>query len=212
MKSDIDFYFDFISPYGYLAAMKIESIGLQHRRRINWQPFLLGITVLKTMGLKPLMETPLKGDYCRYDIPRLAKILNVPINLNTNMNPNPLPAIRSAYWVKQHAPQLISTFCREVMMAQWQQGQDISHVEVIEKILKNLNINTDSYLADIQSDTLKQNVVKEVEQTMKVGVFGSPTFVVDGEMIWGVDRLWMLEHWLRHESWHHDDSKLMPVD
>jgi len=99
-----------------------------------------------------------------------------------------------------------------VMMAQWQHGQDISHVEVIEKILKNLNINTDSYLADIQSDTLKQNVVKEVEQTMKVGVFGSPTFVVDGEMIWGVDRLWMLEHWLRHESWHHDDSKLMPVD
>jgi len=201
MNTDIDFYFDFISPYGYIAAMKLDAIGEQHGRKINWQPFLLGITVLKTMGLKPLMETPLKGDYCRYDIPRLAKLLNVPINLNGNLNPNPLPAIRSAHWVKQHHPEMIGSFCRQLMIAQWQLAQDISDIKNIELILQDLNINTDNLAVDIQTNELKKAVVAEVDNAMQMGVFGSPTFMVDGEMVWGADRLWMLEHWLTHGSW-----------
>jgi len=185
MNTDIDFYFDFISPYGYIAAMKVDIIGAQYNRKINWQPFLLGIIVLKTMGLKPLMETPLKGDYCRYDIPRLAKLLNVPINLNGNLNPNPLPAIRSAHWVKQHHPELIGSFCRQLMFAQWQLAHDISDIKNIELIRQNLNINTDNLAADIQARELKKAVVAEVHNAMQVGVFGSPTFVVDGKMDWG---------------------------
>ncbi len=201
MKTDIDFYFDFISPYGYIAAMKMDALAAQHARNINWKPFLLGITVLKTMGLKPLMETPLKGDYCRHDIPRLAKLLGVPINLNGNLNPNPLPAIRSAHWVKQHYPEMIGSFCRQLMIAQWQLAQDISDIKVIEAVLQDLKINIDNLATDIQTNGLKKQVVAEVDRAMKVGVFGSPTFVVDQEMIWGADRLWMLEHWLTHGSW-----------
>ena len=57
----IDFYFDFISPYGYLASTRIEHIAARHGRAVAWRPFLQGVTVLQVMGLKPLLETPLKS-------------------------------------------------------------------------------------------------------------------------------------------------------
>lgn len=72
MKSPIAFYFDFLSPFGYLAATQIEDIAARHGREVTWHPFLLGVTVMQVMGLKPLLETPLKADYMKIDPPRMA--------------------------------------------------------------------------------------------------------------------------------------------
>ena len=77
MSDPIAFYFDFLSPYGYLAATKIENLAAKYERQVIWRPFLLGITVVKVMGLKPEMETPLKADYIRQDLPRMAKSCGV---------------------------------------------------------------------------------------------------------------------------------------
>ena len=76
MTGPIDFYFDFISPYGYLASTQIEKIAAEHDREVMWRPFLLGVTVMNVMGLKPIMDTPLKSDYALIDRPRMAKLLN----------------------------------------------------------------------------------------------------------------------------------------
>src|SRR5690606_22459946 len=78
MPAPIEFYFDFISPYGYFGSEKIAGIASRFERRVDWKPVLLGITVLKVMGLKPLMDTPLKSDYIRHDKQRMAKLLDVP--------------------------------------------------------------------------------------------------------------------------------------
>src|SRR5262252_5076042 len=69
----VDFYFDFISGYGYFASLRIEDIAARHGRGVNWHCMLLGVAVLKVMGLKPLLETPLKGDYVRHDFHRYAR-------------------------------------------------------------------------------------------------------------------------------------------
>jgi len=64
VKSPIDFYFDFSSPYGYLASEKIEALAARHGRSVDWHPILLGI-VFRETGAKSLTEVPLKGNYSR---------------------------------------------------------------------------------------------------------------------------------------------------
>ena len=66
MTPPIDFYFDFSSPYGYLASQKIEALATKHGRGVDWHPILLGV-VFRHTGTSPLTEVPLKGDYARRD-------------------------------------------------------------------------------------------------------------------------------------------------
>ena len=73
----IDFYFEFASPYGYLASTQIDAIGARHGREVAWHPIMLG-AAFKETGARPLMQTPLKGPYLRHDVPRFARLLGVP--------------------------------------------------------------------------------------------------------------------------------------
>src|SRR5207253_1318179 len=73
----IDFYFDLISPYGYFASTQVEALAARYGRAVDWKPVLLGVTVMKVMGLPPLMQTPLKKDYLAKDKPRMAQLLGV---------------------------------------------------------------------------------------------------------------------------------------
>ena len=72
MLAPIDFYFDFSSPYGYLAAQRIEALAARHGRSVDWQPILLGV-IFKETGAAPLTQVPLKGDYSRRDMARSAR-------------------------------------------------------------------------------------------------------------------------------------------
>ena len=72
MPALIDFYFDFSSPYGYLAAMKIDALAARHGRAVDWHPLLLGV-VFKETGGTPLTQVPIKGDYSRRDFARSAR-------------------------------------------------------------------------------------------------------------------------------------------
>ncbi|MBI2225012.1 MAG: DsbA family protein, partial [Betaproteobacteria bacterium] len=74
MANPIDFYFDYSSPYGYFAAMKIDDLAARHGRSVNWKPILLG-AVFKVTGGKPLPSLPLKGDYAKRDMARSARFL-----------------------------------------------------------------------------------------------------------------------------------------
>ena len=78
MAAPIVFYFDPVSPFAYLGATRIERIAAGVGRSVDWRPVLIGVTILKVMGLKPLPQTPLKSDYLRHDVQRLARIFDVP--------------------------------------------------------------------------------------------------------------------------------------
>jgi 2-hydroxychromene-2-carboxylate isomerase len=69
-RPPIDFYFDFLSAFGYFASLRIDAIAARHGRRVEWHCMLLGVSVMKVMGLKPLLDTPLKSDYVLRDAPR----------------------------------------------------------------------------------------------------------------------------------------------
>src|SRR5450755_3088462 len=76
MSAQIDFYFDFSSPYGYLASEKIEALAAKHGRTVKWRPVLLGV-IFKQTGATPLTMVPLKGDYSKRDMLRSARFHGV---------------------------------------------------------------------------------------------------------------------------------------
>lgn len=201
MSGPIEFYFDFLSPYGYLAATKIEDLAAKYDRSVIWRPFLLGITVLKVMGLKPVMETPLKADYVVKDLERMANMLDVPLNLSTNGPTNSRAAARAFYWVQDKDEQLAKELAFALLTRQWVRGEDISEAELIADEATSLGIDREELLQALASSKLKEHLSREVDKAIERGVFGSPTFCVDGEILWGVDHLQMLEHWLCHGSW-----------
>jgi 2-hydroxychromene-2-carboxylate isomerase len=200
----IEFYFDPISPYGYLATTRIDAIGERHGREVDWRPVLLGITVMKVMGLPPLMQTPLKKDYVAHDKNRMAKLLGVPMVERPGGLPpgiNSLAACRAFLWLKQTDPMLAKRFAKRICARLWAEGKDITAAEAVADEAAALGADRGAVLAAIDSPEMKSALKSSVEAAVAKGVFGVPTFIVDGEPIWGVDRLWMLEHWLAHGDW-----------
>jgi 2-hydroxychromene-2-carboxylate isomerase len=201
MSSPIEFYFDFISPYGYFGSVQVGPLAARYGRSVDWKPVLLGITVLKVMGLKPLMETPLKSDYIRHDKPRMARLLDVPFADHGLGAVNSINASRAFLWLKAQDNELAVQFAHRIFRRLWVDGLDITAPEASAQEAKALGVDPDRLLQEIATVQAKDALKTEVQAAIDRGVFGTPWFIVDGEPLWGVDRLWMLEHWLRHQNW-----------
>ncbi len=201
MAAPIEFYFDFISPYGYFASTQIEALAARYGRIVDWKPLLLGVTVLKIMGLKPLMDTPLKSDYIRHDKPRMARLLGVPFEQPDMRGVDSLRASRAYLWLKECEPERAKPFAQRIFSRLWTRRADITSAEAVAEEAAAIGVDTTALIAAIESAHGKQRLKAAVDDAVGRGVFGSPYFIADGEPIWGVDRLWMLEHWLKHANW-----------
>ena len=200
-KSPIRFYFDFVSPYAYLASTQVQALATRYGREVDWRPVLIGITIMKVMGIKPLMETPLKREYLAKDGPRMARLLGVPLVLRPIPNRNSLAAMRAFLWLKAKDPALAVSFAQRVYARRWAEGADVTSPEIVADLAEPLGIARGELLAAVESQPVKDALKTAVDEAIAEGVFGVPTFIVDGESIWGSDRLWMLEHWLQHGRW-----------
>jgi 2-hydroxychromene-2-carboxylate isomerase len=204
-NAPIDFYFDFISAYGYFASLRIEALAARHGRTVQWHSMLLGVAVMKVMGLKPLLETPLKGDYVLHDAARymrrhglaLARKISDPMM-------DPRAAARAFYWVRRHHPGCETAFARAVYERYWRLGKDLSLPQEIAAIAADepaLGIDPDALRLGEASDEARQDLREAVAGSIERGVFGSPFILVDGEPFWGSDRLDLLDDWLAHGGW-----------
>ncbi|OPG72099.1 hypothetical protein B1219_18245 [Pseudomonas ogarae] len=190
--STLEFYFDFISPYAYMASTRIEAIASSHGRTVRWRPFRLGITVTKIMGLKPLLETPLKGSYLRADVPRLAKALSIPLVDDLDIF-NPVPAHRLFHALP---PSSAGAMATKMLHARWAEGRRLDNLDSLADIAAELGIDHSTVEHALKAPETKQAVDAATRNAIEQGVFGSPTCLVDGELFWGIDRLWLLDHFL----------------
>ena len=197
----IAFYFDFVSPYAYLALGRAEQSAHAHGRTLDLRPVLLGVTVMRIMGLKPLPQTPLKGDYVRADVERLARLYDVPFRHHGLAEVNPVCALRAFLWIKQHDPLRARAFARRVFERLWVHGLDISRPEHFADDAAAAGLQASLLPAACESPESREALRRAVGELVAQGVFGVPFFIADGEPFWGGDRLPMLEHWLTHHSW-----------
>lgn len=191
----LDFYFDYSSPYGYLAAMKIEELAARHGRDVNWKPILLG-AVFKITGSQPLPSVPLKGDYSRRDIERSARFLGVEIR-----HPSKFPIAsqapgRAFYWADSRDPAAAKRLAQALFKAYFVGDQDISSPDVTADVAAEQGFSRAEVAAALGDPAVKERLKSETDLAIQRGVFGSPYFVVDGEPFWGVDRFDQIERWL----------------
>jgi 2-hydroxychromene-2-carboxylate isomerase len=195
----IDFYFEFSSPYGYIAAQLVDDFERRTGRTFTWRPMLLG-PVFKLTGQAPLSEVPLKGDYSKHDFVRSARFHKVDYVQPAKFPIGTVAPLRAFYWTHDRDPAKARALAQAIYRAYFTQGKDISSPQVVLEIAAQSGL--DAGLASALEDpALKARAKQEVDTALARGVFGSPYFVVDGEPFWGVDRMPMLEDWVRTGGW-----------
>ena len=196
MSAAIDFYFDFSSPYGFLAAQKIEALAARHGREVDWHPVLLGV-IFKETGAAPLTMVPLKGDYSRRDFERSARFHGIAGFRMPSKFPiaSQAPA-RIVLWAKTRDPALAVRVLKAMYRAFFTEGLDISDPGVAASVAAREGLDAAEARAAVDDPAMKDALKREVEQAIARGVFGSPFIIVDGEPFWGLDRFDQVERWL----------------
>lgn len=200
MNAPIEFYFDFSSPFGYLASQKIEALAAKHGRGVVWRPFLLGAVFKITGGTAP-MNVPVKGDYYRHDFPRSARLFGVPYNQPATFPINSVYPARAFYWLDSKDPARAKELARALLHAYYVEGIDISDTERLIAVCAGTGLKANEVRAGIGDAAVKERTRAEVDGAIARGVFGSPYIIVDGEPFWGSDRLDQVDKWLATGGW-----------
>lgn len=201
MPSAIDFYFDFSSPYGFVASEKIEALAAKHDRGVQWHPMLLGVAFKQT-GAVPLTEVPLKGDYSKRDMTRSAKFHGVDGFRMPSTFPIATQApARIALWARERDPVLAPRIIHSLYRAFFVDDIDISKPDAAAVIAASCGVEAATARAAVDDPAIKDALRRENELAITNGVFGSPFVIVDGEPFWGSDRLDQVERWLATGGW-----------
>lgn len=198
----MQFYFDFISPFGYFASLQIDALAARHGREVEWRPMLLGVTVLKVMGLKPLLDTPLKGNYLRRQIARHVRRHGLQLRRQPD-DPmmDPRACARAFYWTATQQPPLARPLAQLLYHRYWAEGENLGTAAAIVGGALPAGLDPAALAAGIDSEESRLLLRENVEASMRLGVFGSPTVLVDGELFWGIDAFATLEEWLASGGW-----------
>jgi 2-hydroxychromene-2-carboxylate isomerase len=196
----VDFYFEFSSPYGYIASALVDGFEQRVGRPVTWRPMLLG-PVFKITGQPPLVEIPMKGDYAKHDFARSARLHKVEYRHPAKFPIGTVAGLRAFYWLHDRDPRLAQSFAKALYAAYFGEGRDIGSPAVVIEVAKALGADGAALAAALEDPALKERAKREVDAAIAAGVFGSPYFIVDGEPFWGVDRMPMLEDWIRTGGW-----------
>ena len=200
MSGEMDFYFDFSSPYGYLASERIDAMAARHGRTVNWHPILLGV-VFKQTGMQPLTQIPLKGEYAQMDFARTARMLKIPFAMPQVFPISSQAPARVMLWIAGRNPEAAKAYARVAYRAFFVDGFNIGEPATAAALAAGLGHDRAAAQAAIDDPQYKAALKSEVEQAIARGVFGSPFFIVDNEPFWGCDRLAMLDEWLKTGGW-----------
>lgn len=196
----IEFYFDFSSPYGYLASTQIDGIAAKHGREVHWRPYLVG-TAMKATGHQPLVNTPMVSDYVHVDVPRFARLLGVPLQLPASFPLVASAASRAFYWLDAQDAALARRFAGCTYHAFFGEGRDISRSEELHAIAEESGVDGSRLVEATRDPEVKDLFRERNDAALAKGVFGSPFILVDDQPFWGADRLYQVERWLETGGW-----------
>jgi 2-hydroxychromene-2-carboxylate isomerase len=190
----VEFFWDAISPYAYLASTQIERVAEKTGAQLVWKPFLLG-GVFQATGNTPPIGVPAKGRHLADDLQRWAKHYGVPVTSPKNFPINSLLPQRVACAVPEGPKS--AEFAKAVMLATWGEGRDTGKPDELTRVVTSIGLDAPALLARAQEQPVKDRLRAFTDEAVKRGAFGAPTFFVGNALFWGNDRLGLLEDHLR---------------
>lgn len=195
LAGPIDFYFDFSSPYSYVASEWIEALAARHGRTVDWKAILLGVT-FQAAELKSPVFYPIKREYAFRDVERSARFEGVPLSIPPKFPVATQNAARVFWYLKSTDAARAADWAHFGLRAYFARGVDPSDGAVLGALAQEFGL-APGVAESVWSDPhWKLRLKQENDAAIAAGVFGAPYFVVDGEPFWGNDRRSQIERWL----------------
>ncbi len=192
MAETLDFYFDFTSPYGYIASQVIDGTAARHGRATRWHAFMVTSAYKQFNATNPLAHAA-KQNYFQHDIPRTAAHLGVPFKFPATWPENLVAAGRAFSWIEDRDPEAAKRFAHAALRAYWAQGKALANADVVADIGAAAGEDRAALRAALDDAAVKQRYIDKGSAVLAAGIFGSPQIVFRGALFWGTDRLDQLE-------------------
>ena len=186
MIKSFDFYFDFISPYSFLAHKEIRKIEKKNSIKIRYRPILLG-GLHNLHGIKAPAFIPAKAKHMIRDCKLIAEKNNIKFKFNSYFPIRSLNLMRGVFVAEEDNYK--SYYIDSMFDSIWQDGLNMNDENVIFKVLKNLNINPKTFVLRSTSSSIKDILRQKTNEAYAKGVFGAPSFISNNKIFWGQDRI-----------------------
>ena len=186
MIKPFEFYFDFVSPYSFLAHKEIRKIENKEKIKIKYNPILLG-GLHNLHGIKAPAFIPAKARHMIRDCKLIAEKNNVKFKFNSYFPIRSLNLMRGVFVAEED--NFKSYYIDNIFDSIWQDGLNMNDDNIVQKVLKNLSVNPKTFILRSTSSSIKDSLKKRTSEAYEKGVFGAPTFVTNDKIFWGQDRI-----------------------
>ncbi len=182
MKTKVEFFYDYVSLYSYLANSQLAKLDAD----IVYRPMFLG-AVMEATGNRPPATVKAKGKYLFADAQRWANHYSIPYAMNPKFPQNTIKALRLALVAQQQGA--FGLLHQPLFDAMWAKQQDLSDESVLAGIISDAGLSAHEMLPKIAADDIKDDLKANTAEAIDRGAFGAPTFFVGEEMFFGNDRM-----------------------
>jgi len=186
MIKSFEFYFDFASPYSFLAHKQIRKIEKENSVIIKYMPILLG-GLFNLSGIKANADIPIKAKYMIKDCKMWAEKNNISFKFNNYFPIKTLNLMRCVLVAEKK--DFTQMFINKIFDAIWKDGINLNDNLIVEKLLKNLDLNPKTFLVEASEAKIKEELKNRTNNAYKKGIFGAPSFLVNNKIFWGQDRI-----------------------
>ena len=186
MIKSFDFYFDFVSPYSFLAHKEISKIEKKNSIKIKYKPILLG-GLHNLHGIKAPAFIPAKAKHMVRDCKLIAEKNKINFKFNSYFPIRSLNLMRGVLVAEED--NFKNYYIDNIFNSIWQDGLNMNDENIIQKVLKNLNVNPKTFLLRSTSSSIKDSLKKKTNDAYEKSIFGAPTFVSNNKIFWGQDRI-----------------------
>ena len=189
MQADIDYYFGLSSPWSYMGLRRLREYATRSGSRIHYKPMNVPMLFSET-GTLPLGQRPAaRQTYRMVELERWRNYLGVTVNLEPKFFPVEDMLAGLVVIAASDAGHDVGELCEMIHQAVWVREQNIADEEVLLSVLRALGLPAEETLADAKSEQTEKQMETLTREAIDKGVFGLPSYVVDGELFWGQDRL-----------------------
>ena len=187
MTSVIDFFFDFSSAYSYVGEHRIRMLEADNRAKVSWKP-ICPDAIVQQRGHSPEHLNSVKGFYVKKDVECSAKESSLFCQWPSPFPLNSIFAARLFYYLENSSSKEAIVWTRKVFNVSYKEGHDCSNKEVLLKISESLGYDPEGMTRAINDPEIKQKLMNVTDTAFERGVFGAPSFILNGELFWGADR------------------------